>query len=297
MTINAIAFYLFATQAQGRGKLSHQSGLFGNRNLPDAEEAQHMINTIGIKELRHLTEAANPPLAAVLQHLIPIVGGEAPVLTIGREGIGWSSCLSIQIEVFGFYPSLNAVTRDTNGDIALQDNLVLTGIFMSGTHLTVEIILHEAPETGDFLISLGQRVGPVVEHGSTIEVTIVTELCIRYQPLLVLSVEILIVSSSAQRCPFLVKQQVQVIELGLEHALVVYLRQGIQLLTQGLKLLTLGIVLQLWHLPEIDILWVQGIDADTVIRITILPGFSHIRIVNRQYLNDALVGLCRPVNK
>ena len=74
-----------------------------------------------------------------------------------------------------------------------------------GTHLTVEIILHEAPETGDFLISLGQRIGPVVEHGSSIEVTIVTELCIRYQPLLILSVEILIVSSSAQRCPFLVK--------------------------------------------------------------------------------------------
>ena len=40
----------------------------------------------------------------------------------------------------------------------------------------------------------------------------------------------------------------------------------------------------------------QSVDADTVIWITVLPSTSHIRIVDRQYLNDTLTGLVCPVN-
>ena len=78
-------------------------------NLPDAEETEHMVYAVGIEELRHLAEAAYPPQATILQHLVPVVGGEAPVLTIGRERIGWRTGLSGEVEVFGLYPCFHTI--------------------------------------------------------------------------------------------------------------------------------------------------------------------------------------------
>ena len=66
-----------------------------NRNFPDTEEAQNMVNAVGIEIFRHILETAYPPGTVVLQHLIPVIGGEAPVLTVGRERIGRRTSLSI----------------------------------------------------------------------------------------------------------------------------------------------------------------------------------------------------------
>ena len=146
MTIDAVALNLCTAQSQSGCELTFQTRLGRHRNFPDAEEAQHMIDTVGIEELRHLTEATYPPLATVLQHLVPVIGWEAPVLTIGREWIGRCTSLTVEVEVLWFYPSLYTVARDTNGDITLQDDTMVAGIFMGSMHLLVEVILYEVPE-------------------------------------------------------------------------------------------------------------------------------------------------------
>ena len=76
-----------------------------------------MVDTIGIEVFSHLTETTHPPRTAVLEHLVPIVGGEAPVLTVSRESIGWCTSLTIEVEVFRLYPGLNAIATDADGDI------------------------------------------------------------------------------------------------------------------------------------------------------------------------------------
>ena len=116
---HSVGFYLFLAQSESRSKLTHQSRLLRYGNLPDAEEAQNMIYAIGVKVLGHLAETAYPPRAAVFQHLVPIVGGEAPVLSVGRERIGWGTSLTVQVEILWFYPSLHTITADADGDVTL----------------------------------------------------------------------------------------------------------------------------------------------------------------------------------
>ena len=120
-----------------------------------------MVDAVGIEILRHLAEAAHPPRAVVLQHLIPVIGGEAPVLAILREGIGGRTSLSVEVEVTWLHPGLHAIATDANGDITLQDDLVLTGMLMGSTHLLVEDILHEIPEVYHLCIGLRQLSGPL----------------------------------------------------------------------------------------------------------------------------------------
>ena len=127
-----------------------------DRNLPYAEEAQHMVYAVSIKKLRHVLETAHPPGTIVLQHLVPVVSGEPPVLTVYGEVIRRCTCLSVEIEVFRLHPHVAAVTVDTDGDIALQNNPFLLGIVMSLFHLRVEHILHEVVE-GNLLIRLTSR--------------------------------------------------------------------------------------------------------------------------------------------
>ena len=114
-----------------------------------------MVDTVGVEVLCHLAEATYPPLTAVLQHLVPVVGGEAPVLTVGRERIGWGTGLTVQVEIFGLNPCLDTVAADANGDVTLQDDMVLTGILVGSVHLPVKVILHVAPEVGHLFVRLG----------------------------------------------------------------------------------------------------------------------------------------------
>ena len=108
VTLDAVGLYLLAAQ-QCRAELPHETRLLGHGDLPDAEESQHMVYAVGIEVLCHLAESSHPPLAAVLQHLVPVVGGEAPVLPVGRERVGRCSCLSVQVEVLRLHPGLHAV--------------------------------------------------------------------------------------------------------------------------------------------------------------------------------------------
>ena len=105
-----------------------------------------MVDTIGIEILRHLTESAHPPRTVVLQHLVPVVGGESPVLPVCREGIRWRTGLTVQVEVLRLHPGFHTVSADADGDVTLQDHTVLAGMGMGFMHLGIEVILHEIPE-------------------------------------------------------------------------------------------------------------------------------------------------------
>ena len=110
-----------------------------------------------------------------------------------------------------------------------------TGILMGCMHLLVEVVLHKVPEiqlTVSFWLLCCSFLRPLRELGSAILITVDTELGIGYQPFLVVVKELFIILSSLDTLPLLLKQDVQIVQLSLEHALVIYLWQGIQLLAQ-----------------------------------------------------------------
>ena len=268
-----------------------------------------MVDTVGIEILCHLTETTYPPGAAILEHLVPVIGGEAPVLSVGREVIGWRTGLTVQVEVFRLYPSLYTVTTDTDGDVTLQDHTVLTGMGMGSTHLLVEVELHEIPE-GHLFIDLGgglchcltfairqfMMVGPLLEGGSAVEVAVVAEGSIGHQPGLVLVEELLEGLALQDGLALLLVERPQILQLRIVHPLVVDLRQGVQFQSECLELRLQRLVLQGGQLAEVGILGMECIDADRVIGIGVLPGVGHVRVVDGQHLQHALLRLGTPVH-
>ena len=101
LPVQSVAFYLLAAHAECRREVAEQSVYGCCRNFPDAEEAQHVVDAVCVEVLLHILEAANPPLAAVGYHLVPVVCGEAPVLSAHREVIWRSTGLSVEVEVAG----------------------------------------------------------------------------------------------------------------------------------------------------------------------------------------------------
>ena len=119
-------------------------------NLPDAEEAENMVDAVGIEELRHVRETAHPPGTVVFEHLVPVVGGESPVLSVSGEVIRGCSCLSVQVEITGLLPGIAAIAVHADGDVTFEDDPFLPGIVVHLAHLGVQDILHEIEE-GHFL--------------------------------------------------------------------------------------------------------------------------------------------------
>ena len=165
---------------------------------------------------------------------------------------------------------------------------------VSLTHLTVKMILNKEPEVIGLGFSSLSR--PLRKLCRTILVAVDAEACIGLQPLTVLFDETLVVCRTLCLGTLLLIDEMQVIHLGLEHALIVNLRQGIQFLTQLFEPVSFLLVFYLWQLSEVTILRMQSIDTDTIVRIGILPHTRHIRIGNGQNLKNTLFGLVTPVN-
>ena len=154
------------------------------RNLPDTEEAQYVVDAVSIKISCHVLETAVPPLAAILQHLKPVIGRESPVLTIDREVIRWSTRLTIEVEVFWFRPYIATIAVYADWNITLQNNALSLGMLVSLLHLAVQYELYEIEER-HVLVSSSLRVGkrlalslipylmiwPLVEISRTILIT------------------------------------------------------------------------------------------------------------------------------
>ena len=89
-----------------------------------------MIDAEGVEVLFHPLHALLEPvgkrelmtLLPARLLLMPVVGGEAPVLSIYREGIRRCPCRTVHIEEFGMGSRLHTVTIHANGHIPLQDD-------------------------------------------------------------------------------------------------------------------------------------------------------------------------------
>ena len=124
----AVALDFFTRHGQGRDELSQQAVDGVHRDFPDAEEAQNVVDAVGVEVFGHFAETLHPPGIAVLLHHVPVVGGEAPVLSVGREVVGRGTCLSVQVEVMGLLPGFDTVAADADGDVALEHHSVGTGM-------------------------------------------------------------------------------------------------------------------------------------------------------------------------
>ena len=82
LEMQSVALNLLACHGDSRGELSEQSVDARCRDGPDTEEAQHVVYAVGIKEFRHVLESAYPPLASVVNHPLPVVCRESPVLSV-----------------------------------------------------------------------------------------------------------------------------------------------------------------------------------------------------------------------
>ena len=280
-----------------------------DRNLPYTEEAQHVVDAISIKELRHILESASPPLTVVLQHLVPVVGREAPVLTIHREVIRWSSSLSVKIEVLRLCPHITAKTVHTDRNVAFQNDSLGHGMLVGSLHLCVQHKLNEVEEL-HLLVGLcswvGQClavflvpsivVGPLREISSAILIAQTRILCIRHQPLFCFLEECLIFGTLHHLFTFLIEDLVQVRYLEIIYLFIIYLGQGIEFCSCLLSLSTSLGILKLGQSLQVGILWVNGKHADTAVGIRVCPGVSDGRIVDRQQLKHLLSSLCHQVD-
>ena len=107
---------------EGKGGIKHaqQTVELSHWNLPDAEEAEHVVDAVNVEIFGHLAETGLPPCEAVAVHLLPVVGGEAPVLSHHREVIRGSACLAVEIEQTRREPCINAGAGNADGDVALD---------------------------------------------------------------------------------------------------------------------------------------------------------------------------------
>ena len=68
LEVEAVACNFLACHAEGWRELAEYAIHGINRNFPNAEEAQHVVDAVGVEILRHLAEALFPPQAAIGYH-------------------------------------------------------------------------------------------------------------------------------------------------------------------------------------------------------------------------------------
>ena len=309
LEMQSVTFNFFAGHTQCGRELTEQAihGIDGN--FPNAEEAEHVVDAVGVEVFCHFAEAFHPPGAAVGYHFIPVVGGEAPVLTVGGEGIGRCTRLAVEVEVAGFHPCFHTVATDADGDIAFEDNAFLARIFVGGAHLLVEVELHEIPEC-HFLVFAGATVGhgfafafvetvvvgPLAEGGGAVEVAIVAECGVGHEPVFIGIEEGFECFAFQNFGTFLLKHLTQIASLGGIHAFVIDLRQGVEFALQGGVIVHALFICQCRKLAQVGVLRMQGVDADAIVGIRILPGVGDGGVVDGEHLQGTLTGGCHPVD-
>ena len=239
-----------------------------------------MVDAVGIEELRHVRESAHPPQTVVFEHLVPVIGGESPVLSVGREIIWGSTSLSVQVEVARLLPSITAIAVHADGDITFEDDATTAGIAVNLAHLGVQQVLNEIEERHLLIYSRARRgegiaiilvpcvmVGPLGVVGRSIQVAQVAILGVRHQPLFVLLEEFLVFGRGHDLLPLLGEEQFQISRLGFVHAFIVNLCQGIQFLSQLFETFPFLGVSKGGKVLQTDILGMEGKDADSGIGI------------------------------
>ena len=134
------------SERHARVKVTQNARSFGLRNGPDAEESQHMVNTVGMIELAGLIQAATPPFKVILFNDVPAVRGETPVLAAVAEHVRRSACAVIQREVLAVSPDIGAVFVNQDRNVTLDTDSHSRNFGDSCTELLFGLELHPGLE-------------------------------------------------------------------------------------------------------------------------------------------------------
>ena len=279
------------------------------RNLPYPEESQHVVDTIGIEILGHLTETTHPPTATVLEHDLPIISRKAPVLAVDRKIIGRRTGLAIQIKVVRLHPSFHTVATDTYGNVSLQNDSLRTGIIGSRQQLFMQAELYIII-VRNFLVGRSGRTAkstyvfrpvfrilrPCVEIGRPETVAQHAKRRIGHQPIFVPLEKSLKTFGGQHFFTLTTEHGMQIFLLQGTYRLVVHLGQSIQSRPPLFVFRHFLFVRKLRQLAQIDILGMERINGNTIIWIRVQPILMNSRVVHGQQLNDAHPGKHRPID-
>ena len=206
-----------------RGReVSAQSPHIGLAHLPDAEEAEYMVDAVGVEVVLHLREAAAPPVVTVLSHLVPVIGREAPVLTADTEVIGRCTRRGVEVEQVGLNGCVHRVGTDADRYIALHRHAYRVCVGYSVAELLVGVELQEVVQAFLLFVALGEEGG------------------VRLQPAFVLLEERLVLGTGETGVAVGLIECLEVDHLLVIYALVVGYRLGVELLFGSLVLLLHG---------------------------------------------------------
>ena len=152
-------FDLAHSIGHGRHKAPEESAHTVGGNFPNAEKAQDVVDAVGREMFGHLDISALPPRITVSGHGLPVVRGKAPVLPREREGIGWCTCRTAEIEIMRFRPRFDRTTGDADGNIPLEHHPTPPRMGSDITELRVQKILDVA------IIIVGFSIGAVRSEG------------------------------------------------------------------------------------------------------------------------------------
>lgn len=78
-------------------------------DLPDAEEAQYVVDPVGVEVLGHVGQASFPPGVVSASHFLPVIGGEPPILAVGVKVVRRCPCAVSHVELLGVEPGVHTL--------------------------------------------------------------------------------------------------------------------------------------------------------------------------------------------
>ena len=204
-------------------------------------------------------------------------------------------------------PSINANWAHSNWNITLKSNANRVAILNCSVELTVEVVLDKAVEINRLGILLGKlrhlssvvsrELAPLFKVGCLILVAQHRVDCIRGQPTLICCDKCLVILACEHLCTALLKENVQILKLTIQRALVVHLTKCVELCLKCCKTLTVSLFLELTSRLKVDIERMECDSRVCVVWIRVLPSAGHCGIVDRQNLDDVLACTHTPICK
>ena len=303
----APAAQLVGAVREGRGEISCQSALLRYGNLPYPEEPEYVVDAEGVEVFAHLAQTGLPPGVAVLGHLFPVVGREAPVLAVGREGVRRCAGLGIHVEEFRKLPGIRAGAGYPYREVTLEDHAFAVGVVADLAELCVQVELEEAVEVRFAPVAfvpaletgfvIDRKFTPLAEVRSPEFIAEGAETGIWDEPLAVCCEEVPVGLGAGEGFPVCVEGLAEQAALLPVDAHIVGL--GASVLYEGVELL-LQFEIFLVHGNaggrQVYELRVQSEGRVGVVRIGVVNGPEHRGVVDRQELQEGLACEHGPVH-
>ena len=123
------------------------------RELPDAEESQDVVDSHRGEVPLEVRHPRAPPPVPVLAHLLPVVRGEAPVLTVRVEIVRGGARAGVHAEEVGVHPGVHARLVHADGQVALKDHAHALGVRSRRAELRVQVELDKVVQS-DGIVNL-----------------------------------------------------------------------------------------------------------------------------------------------